>query len=119
MNDLPDSLGIAGFMDRTSEPHTLSFTLPDDEALVEGFAKHMDAAKEAFLREQAGKQRYVALVVDEPLPGFPSHRLYGPFNTSDEAVAALGAHPLPDYVSKGVFLLRGPEEIAKEVIPGG
>lgn len=59
-------------------------------------------------------QHYVAIVIDEPIAGVPSHRVYGPFDTAQEALAAFPVGSLPEGTYSGYLLLRGPEEVVKE-----
>lgn len=82
---------------------------------IETLEKHYKPLRAAIDKVREG-QWYVALVVDEPISGLPSQRVYGPFDSSELALDELGKHNLPDYVTTGYLLLRGPGEIAKEVV---
>lgn len=65
---------------------------------------------------------WLAMVVDEPIAGVPSHRHYGPFESSEQAWEALAeaglsslSHlPVHDHHTIGVLPLRQPAQMTQE-----
>ena len=53
---------------------------------------------------------YAAIISDEPIPGVRSFRIYGPYETADEAFLA-GKATGRDH---GYLPIRRPEDISKE-----
>lgn len=67
-------------------------------------------------------QRYAVMVTSEPLPGLPSHRIYGPFESYDKGRLALmhagiitpAGGLTPGWAGAGVVLFREVESLVKE-----
>lgn len=77
-----------------------------------------DAGEPGLMEHHREPQQYVAAVMDEPIPGVPSVRVYGPFATSADALAEIASNHVQERcpeMTTGYLLLRHPDEIAKEV----
>jgi hypothetical protein len=60
---------------------------------------------------------YVAIITSEPIPGVPSHRLYGPYETREAALNALRDEDITTkwgFSSTGVLPLRPVDTLKDE-----
>lgn len=94
-------------------PERNLFIKPDGTRLV-----WASEGEPGLMEHHREPQQYVAAVMDEPIPGVPSVRVYGPFATSADALAEIASNHVQERcpeMTTGYLLLHRPDEIAREV----
>lgn len=84
-----------------------------DDADIEALA---DEAERGYDVEHLKTQtaQFVATVTDEPIPGVPSIRVYGAFESPADALAALEHLRGIPHLSLGYLMLRDPKQLMEE-----